>query len=520
LSFIGGGLPGELLPGVKKLFLAGRWRIAGGRLFSRRWMMKIQHTETWERAIDRRARLLLPTPRLDYRPVEERISDFKEACMGFDPQSARLEASRCIQCPEPQACILACPLHNDIPSAMWEISQGNFIAAAQIYRQTNPFPELCGRLCPDDVLCAGSCGVGKSHASVRLGRLEAFVADFQRHSQGLALMEIARPSGKKVAIVGSGPAGLAAAEQLARCGHQVMIFEKNAQPGGALAYAIPRFRLPIEIVEDKIAQLEQMGVGFVQAATIGKDLSVDDLQKAGYQAILLCSGAGAQTDLELAGQELAGQELAGVFSAAQFLMQTNLGGHYWIEPQWPPLQIGEKVVIFGWGHAAVDCARTAIRLGARQVICLYPTHEMEMLCRQEDKLAAMEEGVLFQPYAQPVRLIGYPNGQLQQVVCQRMIPKCVAGERKSVPLPQATFELPADNFISALELGPDKRLAEAFPGLDVDENGWLRCHPITGATNLAGVFAAGDNTSQQHLAAFAIAEALGVASHIDQYLNA
>ncbi len=477
-------------------------------------MEKILHKETWERAIDRRARLFLPTPRLDYRPVEERISDFKEACLGFDPQSARLEASRCIQCPEPQACILACPLHNDIPSAMWEISQGNFMTAAQIYRQTNPFPELCGRLCPDDILCAGSCGVGKSHASVRLGRLEAFVADLQCHSQGLALPEIGRPSGKKVAIVGSGPAGLAAAEQLARRGHQVTIFEKNAQPGGALAYAIPRFRLPIEIVERKIDQLEQMGVGFVQATTIGKDLSLDDLRKAGYQAILLCSGAGTQADLDLEGQEL-----AGAFSAAQFLMRTNLGDHYWIGPQLSPLQIGEKVVIFGWGHAAVDCARTAIRLGARQVICLYPNHEMELLCRQEDKLAAMEEGVLFQPYAQPIRLIGDPNGQLQQVVCQRMIPKCVAGERKSVPLPGATFELPADNFIAALELGPDKRLMESFPGLDVDKNGWLRCNSLTGETNLVGVFAAGDNTSEQHLAAFAIAEALRVASHIDQYLK-
>lgn len=476
-------------------------------------MNTIQHTDTWEREIDRRARLYLPSPRLDYRPVEERIKDFNEACLGFNPQTASQEASRCIQCPEPQACILACPLHNDIPSAMWEISQGNFIRAAQIYRQTNPFPELCGRLCPDEALCAGSCGVGKRHGSVRLGRLEAFVADFQRKNSGLPLAAIQSPNGKKVAIVGSGPAGLAAAEQLTRCGHQVTIFEKHAKPGGTLAYAIPRFRLPIEVVESKVEQLDRMGVRFITKTVVGENILLDDIRQAGYQAIMLCSGAGVQYPLELEAKDL-----AGAWNGADFLMHANLDSNYLSETVQKPLEIGANVVVFGNGHSAVDCTRTAIRLGAEQVICIYPNTDMEMLCRHEDQLTAMEEGVIFQPYSRPICLVGDQENHLQSVVCQRMIPKCIAGQRKSVPVPEATFSLPADTFILAVELAPDWRLTTAFPELDVDENGWLRSDPETGETSIPGVFAAGDNTSEQHLAAFAIAEALQVANYIDQYL--
>lgn len=482
------------------------------------------HTESWERTLDRRARLNLPSPRLDYRPVKDRIQDFEEACLGFTPETARQEASRCVQCPEPQACVLACPLQNDIPSAMWEISQGNFMEAASIYHKTNPLAEFCGRLCPDEMLCAGSCGVGKRHPSVRLGRLEAFVADLYRstHTQSPATtLEKPLP---KVAIIGSGPAGMAAAEYLVRLGHPVTVFDLQSRPGGAFAYDIPRFRLPIEVVESKIEQLERLGVLFVTNVSFGRDIFLDDLFEADYQAVLLATGAGREIP-----SHLPGESLQGVIHAHEFLAYTNLEGSYQadrsnaIEPNFTRMT-GKHVLVYGWGHAAVDSARTAIRLGAEEVICIYPGTEMHMLCRQEDKLAAQEEGVQFQPLVQPVKLVGENGGyqppeKVGSVICQQMRPKYANGQCTTHPVEGAIFSIPTDMVIIALELGPDQHLHSALPDLEIDSSGWIKVDQQTGQTNLKGIYAAGDNTGEQHLAAFAIAEGLRVAQAIHHDLS-
>lgn len=472
------------------------------------------HVESWEREIDRRARLHLPPPRLNYRPVNQRIRDFDEACLGFTPETARLEASRCIQCPEMQACVLACPLHNDIPSAMWEISQGNFIEAARIYRQTSNFPELCGRLCPDELLCAGSCGVGKRHPSVRLGRLEAFVADEQRRMETFSPPAVARVKGKRVAVIGSGPAGLTVAEQLALKGHQVTIFEKRAKPGGTLAYNIPRFRLPLKTIESKIHELKQIGVDFVTNVRVGLDLSIAEIFARGYQAVMLGTGAGRETLPELPGMTLAGVQLAG-----EFLMRANLVPAYLPAEMKAPLKIGKRVLVYGWGHAAVDSARTAIRLGAGEVICVYPATEMEMLCRMEDKLAASDEGVIFQHLTRPVCLVGDDTGKVRQAICQQMRPRCEGRIKSFEPVEGATFSLPVDSVILALELGPDTEFARQIKGLELDDQGWIVCDPHSGQTSRQGIFAAGDNNGDQHLAAFAIAEARRVTDSIHKYLR-
>lgn len=481
--------------------------------------------ESWERAIDRRARLHQPSPRLDYRPVEDRIQDFEEACLGFTPETARQEASRCVQCPEPQACILACPLHNDIPSAIWEISQGNFIEAAHIYRKTSPFPEVCGRLCPDEFLCAGSCGVGKRFPSVRLGRLEAFVSDLQRSSEGFPLPSRISNHQPKVAIVGSGPAGLAAAEHLIRLGHPVTVFDRRSRPGGALAYDIPRFRLPIEILESKILQLERMGVSFVTSVSIGKDIQLDELLAADYRAILLATGASTEITTDLPGESL-----EGVFHAQEFLIRTNLTQSYHLNQPGQKttsslLHLKDKrVLVYGYGHAAVDSARTAIRLGAGEVICIYPGTELQMLCRQEDKLAAQEEGVLFHPLVQPIELIGNQGGHLppenvKKVICQQMRPVRLEGQCRTIPVEGAKIAIPADMVIIGLELGPNHELTKVLDGLETDANGWIKANPVTGQTNFEAVFAAGDNTGEQHLAAFAIAEGMRVAQAIHEFLE-
>lgn len=470
--------------------------------------------ESWEREIDRRARLRLPPPRLDYRPVDQRIRDFEEACLGFTPETARLEASRCIQCPEMQACVLACPLHNDIPSAMWEISQGNFIEAANIYRKTSNFPELCGRLCPDEFLCAGSCGVGKHHPSVRLGRLEVFVVDEQRRSGAYSPPAVAKVSGKRVAVVGSGPAGLTVAEQLTLKGHQVTIFEKHIRPGGTLAYSIPRFRLPLGTIESKIESLARIGVEFVLGVRVGVDLSIDELFARGYRAVMLGTGAGRE-----ALPELPGTSLTGVYRAGEFLMRANLSADYLSIEMQEPLKIGKRVLVYGWGHAAVDSARTAVRLGAGESICVYPGTEMEMLCRLEDKLAATDEGVNFHHLTQPVCLVGDDSGTVRTAICQQMRPRCEGGVKRFEPLEGANFSLPVDTVILALELGPDIEFARNVKGLELDAQGWIVCDPHSGQTSRQGIFAAGDNNGEQHLAAFAIAEARQVAQSIHSYLS-
>jgi glutamate synthase (NADPH/NADH) small chain len=470
--------------------------------------------ESWERPIDRRASLHVPSPRLDYRPVEERIQDFNEACLGYTIETARLEASRCIQCPDPQACVLACPLHNDIPSALWEISLGNFIEAANIYRQTSSFPELCGRLCPDEYLCAGSCGVGKHYPNVRLGRLEAFVCDFQRQAQGLPAFERPPHSAERAAVVGSGPAGLAAAESLIKHGRRVTVFDKNARPGGTLAYAIPRFRLPISVLEDKIKQLEYMGVEFVTGVCVGRDIQLGDIFAADYRAVLLSTGAGLERQVVLPGSAL-----KGVWRANDFLMRTNLDPGYLAGVRVADMDIGEQVIIFGRGHAAIDSARSAVRLGASQVICLHSGTEMDMLCRLEDRLAAEEEGVIFQHLSQPLRLEGDENDRLRNVVCQQMRPKCTENGRSSVPIDGAFYILPADTFIFAQERGPNVQAIKAVPGLETTPSGWITRDPQSGQTNLNGVFAAGDNAGEEHLAAFAIAEGQRVAKAMHEFIG-
>ncbi len=477
-------------------------------------MNRNTRTEPPERDIDRRERLQMLAQRLDYRPVEERIQDFDEACLGFTPETARAEASRCIQCPSPQACVLACPLHNDIPAAMWEISEGNFSKAAAIYRETSNFPELCGRLCPDEFLCAGSCGVGKFYPDIRFGRLEAFVADYQRGAEGFPILKVPPPTGRRVAVSGSGPAGLTVAEELAKLGHEITVFEMQCRPGGTLVYTIPRFRLPVEIVEAKVAQLERLGVEFVLETRVGQDVAVDDLFRHGYHAVFLGTGAG----LEIVA-ELPGADLEGAYLATEFLMRTNLDKAYIPPHMQSPVQVGERVAVFGGGHAAVDCVRTAVRMGAREVTCFFRGSETDMLCRLEDRLAAQEEHVRFVALTEPAVLIGDKTGHVVQVLCQRMRLGGRDPRNQLIPVEGSLYTVDTDLVVLAPERGPDPLIAEATPGMKVDPEGWVIRDKETGQTTRSGVFAAGDNTGKSHLAVLAIEEGRKVAAGIHRYLS-
>ncbi len=468
------------------------------------------------RAIDRRRRLHLPAPRLDYRPVAERIRDFEEACQGFSEETARAEASRCIQCPAPRGCVLACPLHNDIPQAMWEISQGNLAAAAAIFRRTSNFPELCGRLCPDEALCAASCGVSRHSRPIRIGRLEAFVADYQRRTEGLPLPPVPPPNGKRVAIVGSGPTGLTVAEELVGLGYQVTLFEAQRRPGGALVYTIPRFRLPLEVITAKLAQLKRLGVRFVLATRVGQDVRVDDLFRDGYHALLLSVGAGREPV-----PDLPGMDLKGVYLATEFLAQSNLDRSYLRLHLEPLLRIkpDEKVAVFGQGYAAVDCARTAIRLGAGEVTCFHRGTEAHMLWRMEDYWAAQEEGVHFVPLVEPVALLGDEGGRVVGARCRHLR---VAGRDphgQPVAVEGSDHTIDADLVVWAPEPAADPALAAQIGGVELDAEGWIVTDGETGQTTREGVFAAGDVTGRSYLAVMAIAAGRRVAAGIHEYLS-
>jgi len=465
-----------------------------------------------ESDMDRRERLRIPVPRLDYRPVQERSKDFDEACLGFSPETARIEASRCIQCLSPQGCVLACPLHNDIPTAMWEISEGNFLEAAAIYRQTSNFPEVCGRLCPDESLCEGSCPVGKFYPGIRLGRLEAFVADYQREAEGFPIPEVPPPTGRRVAVVGSGPAGLTVAEELAKLGHEVTVFEMRRRAGGMLAYTIPRFRLPVQIVEEKVAQLERLGVRFVLESRMGRDVTVDDLRQQGYHAVFLGTGAGFEVEVDLSGVNL-----EGVYLATEFLMRTNLDKAYIPPEEQAPIQMGERVAIFGSGHAAVDCVRTAVRMGAREVTCFH--RSIDVLCRLEDKLAAQEEHVRFVVLTEPVTLIGDERGHVVQAQCQHLRLGGRDWRSNLIPVVGSRYTVDVNLVVLAPERGPDLLIVEATPGLEMEPGGWIISDEETGQTTRRGVFAAGDNTGDSQLAVVAIAEGRKVAASIHRYLG-
>jgi glutamate synthase (NADPH/NADH) small chain len=397
-------------------------------------------------------------------------------------------------------------LHNDIPAAMREISEGNFLKAAAIYRQTSNFPELCGRLCPDEALCEGPCPVGQFDHSIRLGRLEAFVADRQREVEGLPILEGSPPTGWRVALVGSGPAGLTVAEELAKLGHEITVFEMRQRPGGMLV-TIPSFRLPVHIVQEKVAQLERLGVQFVFGTHVGQDVTVQDLLQQGYHAVCLGTGAGFEAPVSLPGVDL-----EGIYMATELLMRANLDKTYIPAEEQAPIQMGERVAIFGAGHAAVDCARTAVRMGAQQVTCFHRSWEIDMPCRLEDRLAAREENVRFVALTEPVDLIGNERGHVVQVQCQHVRPARRDGQRRLVPVEGSRYTVDADLVVLAPERGPDPLIAEATPGLQIEPGGWIVSDEETGQTTRRGVFAAGDNTGESHLVVFAIVEGRKVAA--------
>jgi len=466
-------------------------------------------------AIDRKARAYIPYVDVDYRDPRQRICDFDDVVINLDAETAMLAASRCVHCPDPAACVEACPTHNDIPSAMWLIEQGRFIEAAQLYRQTSSLPEICGRVCPHEQLCQGSCVRNHKHEPVLTGALEAFVTDYERCVQGVSI-PVGEPTGKKVAIVGAGPAGLACAEQLVQKGHSVTIFEAKPAPGGLLLYGIPNFKLPKEVVFARWNDLARAGAQFEGNTYIGKNKTVDDLFAEGYQAVFI--GVGSEIDAPM---EVPGEDLPGVYKATEFLIRGNVDLELLPEELSSRPVIGRKVAVIGGGDTASDCLRTALRMGAEKVVCLYRRTEKEMPGGKKDRSLAREEGAEYQFLTQPVRFIAGEDGNLAQIECIRMElgEPDAKGRRKPVPIEGSNFIVDADTAILALGYWPDPIIGDTTPDLKTQKWGLIVADRETGATSRPGVFAGGDDVTGPDLVVTAMVAGRKSAAAIDAYIN-
>lgn len=466
-------------------------------------------------AIDRKARAYIPYIDVDHRDPLDRICDFDDVVINLDAETAMLAASRCVHCPDPAACVTACPAHNDIPSAMWLIEQGRFLEAAQLYRQTSSLPEVCGRVCPHEQLCQGSCVRNHRHEPVLTGALEAFVTDYERCVQGVSI-PVGEPTGKKVAIIGAGPAGMACAEQLVQKGHSVTIFEAKPAPGGLLLYGIPNFKLPKEVVFARWKDLAKAGVQFVGSTYIGKDKTVDDLFAEGYQAVFI--GVGSEIDAPM---EVPGEDLPGVYKATEFLIRGNVDLKLLPEDLNSRPVIGRKVAVIGGGDTASDCLRTALRMGAEKVVCLYRRTEREMPGGKKDRSLAREEGAEYQFLTQPVRFIAGEDGNLAQIECIRMElgEPDAKGRRKPVPIEGSNFIVDADTAILALGYWPDPVIGDTTPDLKTQKWGLIVADRETGATSRAGVYAGGDDVTGPDLVVTAMVAGRKSATAIDEYLR-
>ncbi len=465
--------------------------------------------------VDRKARLQIPAQRIAKQDPNVRVLNWSEVYLPLDIATAKIEAERCIQCPA-APCQAACPVGNDIPGALWKLEHDDPAGASDVFHETSSMPEMCGRLCPQERLCEGHCVVGKNAKPVRIGRLEAFVADWQRNENAHRHPNVVA-TGRRVAIIGAGPAGLTIAEELGKLGHAVTVFDAWPEAGGVLRYGIPDFKLEKHIVDEWLERLEDLPVTFQQNTFVGKghDITIDSLLAEGYDAVFLGHGAAEGNLLDVDGVEL-----NGIHQATEFLSRGNLRSDELPAPMREPLRVGRRVVIIGGGDTSMDCSRTAIRLGASEVTLVYRRTEKEMVGREEERQHAREEGVRFEFLCAPARLLGTPTGRVRGVQLERMElgPPDESGRRRPQAVPGSEFTLEADTVVLAIGYGTDESVAASGEGVTHDKWGVVIIDRATGATDRRGVFAGGDSVNGADLVVTAIRDARVAARAMQEYL--
>lgn len=444
---------------------------------------------------------------------EVRNHNFEEVCLGYTEEEAMAEAKRCLNCKNPQ-CVTKCPVSINIPEFIHEIAEGNFAKAAKALAKYTALPAVCGRVCPQETQCESKCVLGNKGDAVAIGKLERFAADWGReHNIEVAVAK--ENNGHKVAVIGSGPAGITCAGDLAKEGYDVTIYEALHKPGGVLVYGIPEFRLPKEtVVKHEIMNLKKLGVKIKTNVIVGRTVTIDDLfEKGKYEAVFIGSGAGLPKFMGIPGENY-----NGVFSANEFLTRNNLMKAY-IDEYDTPIKVGSKVAVVGGGNVAMDAARTAKRLGA-EVWIVYRRSEEELPARVEEVHHAKEEGINFELLTNPIEIIGNEKGWVKGIKCVRMElgEPDKSGRRRPIPIKGSEFEFDVDTVIMALGTSPNPLIPSTTEGLDVDKRKCLVADE-QGQTSKEGVFAGGDAVTGAATVILAMGAGKEAASAIDEYIK-
>lgn len=452
----------------------------------------------------------IPIPK---QKPEIRKQNFNEVALGYTEEQAIAEAKRCLQCAKPQ-CVKGCPVEVDIPVFIKSISERKFDEAAKKIKEKNSLPAICGRVCPQEEQCQQLCTLRKVGDPVSIGRLERFAADLERQ-KGIDAPKKTPKTGKKIAIIGAGPAGLTAAADLVKLGHEVVIFEALHLPGGVLMYGIPEFRLPKSIVQAEVDYVKKLGVEIRPDYLVGRTYTIPELLKSGFDAVFIGTGAGLPQFLGIAGENL-----GGIYSANEFLIRVNLMKSYNFPEYDTPIKVGKHVVVIGGGNVAMDSARSALRLGAEQVCIVYRRSREELPARKEEIENAEEEGIICKFLAAPTRFIGDEKGMVKamECICMELGPPDESGRRRPVPVKGSEFIMDTDTVIIAIGRTPNPIIQLTTEGLEVTKWGTIVTDE-NGKTSLEGVYAGGDIVTGEATVISAMGAGKKAAKAIHEYLT-
>ena len=456
-----------------------------------------------------------PREPMPKQEISQRVKNFEEVALGYTEEQARREAERCLQCPKP-LCVKGCPVDINIPEFIKLIVEGKYIEAVKKIKEDDILPRMTGRVCPQEDQCEARCVLGVKGDAIAIGRLERFAADYEAAKSKVETPSLEDRKKKKIAVVGSGPAGLTVAADCVRKGYEVKVFEALHKPGGVLAYGIPEFRLPKEIVGREVETLKKMGVELECNIIIGKTITIEQLFEEGYEAIFLGVGAGLPRFLGIKGENL-----LGIYSANEFLTRVNLMKAYKFPEYDTPVSIGKKVVVVGGGNVAMDSARSALRLGADEVHIIYRRSRQEMPARNEEIENAEEEGVVFDLLVNPVEFIGSEDGWVKAIKLVKMElgEPDNSGRKRPIPIQGSEFFYDVDTVIIAIGQKANPILLDATPEIRRNKWGYIDADIETGKTSMKGVFAGGDIVTGEATVIAAMGAGRKAARAIDEYLK-
>jgi glutamate synthase (NADPH) small chain len=468
--------------------------------------------------LESQAKQLRKTKKREKMPEQDpklRIQNFDEVALGYTRENAIREASRCLQCKN-MPCVEGCPVNITIPAFIKQVKEGDFMGAIHTIKETNALPAVCGRVCPQESQCESKCVLGKKGEPIAIGRLERFAADFELKQGDVRAPATPKPTGKKVAVIGAGPAGLTVAGELSKKGHEVTVFEALHKAGGVLVYGIPEFRLPKAIVQREVDYVSKLGAKIKVDTIVGQTVTVDELMAQGYDAVFVGTGAGLPYFLEIPGENL-----NGVYSANEFLTRANLMKAYLFPEYDTPVRVGSKVAVVGGGNVAMDSARVAKRMGADHVYLVYRRSRAEMPARAEEAHHAEEEGIDFRLLTNPIKVVGDKSGWVTGIECVEMDlgEPDASGRRRPVERKGSNYVIDVDVVVIAIGQGPNPILAQSTDGLALRKSGNIEADPETGKTSKKGVFAGGDIVTGAATVILAMGAGRKAAAAMDEYLK-